>query len=68
MDYLQRTLGLSGEELVACGDGGNDITMIKYAGMGVAMENACEEVKNAADYITDSCDNDGVAKAIERFF
>lgn len=68
LDYLLNTLGFSGEELLACGDGGNDITMIKYAGMGVAMENACEEVKAAAGYVTDSCDNDGVAKAIEKFF
>lgn len=68
LDYLLSTLGFTGEELLACGDGGNDITMIKYAGMGVAMENACEEVKKAAQYITDSCDNDGVAKAIEKFF
>lgn len=68
LDYLLGTLGLSGEELLACGDGGNDVTMIKYAGMGVAMENACEEVKKVADYITASCDNDGVAKAIDKFF
>lgn len=68
LDYLLKALNIRREELVACGDGGNDVTMVGYAGMGVAMENACEEVKQAADYITDSCDEDGVAKAIEKFF
>jgi hypothetical protein len=68
LDYLLSTLGLTGDELVACGDGGNDITMIDYAGMGVAMENACDAVKKVADYVTASCDEDGVAKAIEKFF
>ena len=68
LDYLLGTLGLSGEELVACGDGGNDVTMIAYAGMGIAMENACEEVKRVAKDITSSCDEDGVARAIEKYF
>lgn len=68
LDYLLNTLGFSGEELVACGDGRNDVTMIEYAGMGVAMANACEAVKRAANYITTSCDNDGVARVIKKFF
>lgn len=50
--------------MIACGDGFNDISMIKYAGVGVAMANAQEEVKAAADYITVSNDEDGVAKVI----
>ena len=41
--------------------------MIEYAGLGVAMENAFDEVKAVANYITDSNDNDGVAKVIEKF-
>ncbi len=53
---------------MACGDGRNDVTMIAYAGMGVAMANACGEVKGVADYITASCDEDGVAVAIKKFF
>lgn len=61
-------LGMTRAELVACGDGKNDVTMIKYAGMGVAMENACDEVKAVADCVTASCDEDGVARAIEKFF
>ena len=50
--------------MIACGDGFNDISMIEYAGVGVAMANAQEEVKAAADYITVSNDEDGVAKVI----
>lgn len=68
LDVLLRKLGLTKDELVACGDGRNDVTMIDYAGMGVAMDNACEEVKAVANYITSSNDEDGVAKAIEKFF
>jgi hydroxymethylpyrimidine pyrophosphatase-like HAD family hydrolase len=68
LDYLLTTLKLTKEQLIACGDGGNDVTMIDYAGLGVAMKNACEEVKEVADYETDSCDQDGVAKVIEKFF
>ena len=52
---------------MACGDGFNDLTMIKYAGLGVAMANAREEVKACADYITAGNDEDGVALAIENF-
>lgn len=68
LDYLLGSLGIQKEELVACGDGGNDVTMIDYAGMGIAMANACEEVKAVADFQTVSCDEDGVAVAIETFF
>lgn len=68
LDVLLHTIGVKQEELVACGDGRNDVTMIRYAGMGVAMENACDEVKQVADYMADSCDNDGVAKIIEKFW
>lgn len=60
-------LGLSREQMISCGDGFNDLTMIQYAGMGVAMENATQVVKDAADYITLSNDNDGVAHVIEKF-
>ena len=49
------------------GDAGNDLHMIECAGMGVAMGNAFEEIKEVANYITDTNENDGVAKAIEHF-
>ncbi|WP_461811922.1 Cof-type HAD-IIB family hydrolase [Faecalimonas sp.] len=64
---LGRLLGIKREEIMACGDGMNDLEMLKAAGLGVAMENAMDEVKQAADYITDTNENNGVAKAIEKF-
>lgn len=64
---LGTLLGIQREEIMACGDGGNDLAMIQKAGLGVAMANATEEVKAAADYVTCSNEEDGVAKAIERF-
>lgn len=68
LDYLLNTLGLTGEQLVACGDGRNDVTMVEYAGMGVAMGNACDAVKDVSNYVTASCEEDGVAVAIRKFF
>ena len=59
--------GFSIDEMMAFGDGGNDISMIKYAGTGVAMGNAGEEVKLAADYITTSVDDDGIGNALRHF-
>lgn len=64
---LGKLLGIEREEIMACGDGLNDRAMIEAVGLGVAMENAMEEVKTVADYITVSNDEDGVAKAIEKF-
>lgn len=64
---LGEILGIRREEIMACGDGMNDLEMIREAGLGVAVENAVTEVKEAADYITDSNENDGAAKAIEKF-
>jgi Cof subfamily protein (haloacid dehalogenase superfamily) len=64
---LGELLGIRREEIMACGDGMNDIAMLKAVGLGVAMENAEPEVREAADYITTSNDEDGVAKAIEKF-
>ena len=64
---LAKHLGLNKDNVMTLGDAGNDLHMIKYAGLGIAMGNAFDEVKEAADYITDSNDNDGVAKAIEKF-
>ena len=64
---LGALLGIRKEEIMACGDGMNDIAMLKVVGLGVAMANADPEVREAADYITASNDEDGVAKAIEKF-
>jgi hydroxymethylpyrimidine pyrophosphatase-like HAD family hydrolase len=52
---------------MAFGDGSNDLTMIQAAGLGVAMANACDEVRAAADYVTTSNDEAGVAAALQRF-
>jgi Cof subfamily protein (haloacid dehalogenase superfamily) len=59
--------GISSEQVICIGDNENDLSMIEYAGLGVAMGNATEELKLAADYITDTNENDGVAKVIEKF-
>ena len=55
------------EATMAFGDGGNDIAMLRHAKIGVAMGNADEEVKQAADYVTASVENDGVWKALKHF-
>ena len=52
---------------MAFGDGGNDIGMLRHAGIGVAMGNANDDVKNAADYITTSVDENGIAHALKHF-
>lgn len=63
---LGRMLGIRRKEIMAFGDGDNDIAMLREAGFGVAMANADEQVKAAADYITLSNEEEGVAEAIER--
>lgn len=64
---LLEKIGLSTDVLMAFGDGYNDLSMLKLAGMGVAMENAAPEVKAEADYVTLSNEEDGVAAALEHF-
>ena len=59
--------GISREETIAFGDGENDIGMLRYAGIGVALGNAGEEVKAAALYVTADIDDDGIWKALEHF-
>ncbi|MCQ2391040.1 MAG: Cof-type HAD-IIB family hydrolase [Kiritimatiellae bacterium] len=60
-------LGLTLDNCMSFGDGANDLTMIEAAGTGVAMSNACPEVLAAADYVTTSNDEDGVAAALRHF-
>ena len=64
---LGEYLGIKQEEIIACGDAGNDLSMVKYAGLGVAMENATDDVKEAADYITLSNDEDGIVHVVNKF-
>lgn len=59
--------GVSREEIIAVGDNYNDLDMIKYAGLGIAMGNAEEEILKAADYVTLSNEEDGVKKVIDEF-
>lgn len=64
---LTEFYGFKREEVICIGDGENDLSMIKYAGLGVAMGNAPDYVKKEADYITETNDKDGVAEIIEKF-
>ena len=64
---LADTLGVSHEKTIAFGDGLNDVSMLRAAGLGIAMENADDEIKEAADWVTASCDEDGVAIGIRRY-
>ena len=66
LSFLLNYLGMKREELMACGDGYNDLSMIEYAGLGIAM-NAQAVVKKAADYVTLSNEEDGVAAAVKKF-
>lgn len=59
--------GITREQIICIGDSENDLSMIKFAGLGVAMGNADEDVKTAAQYITESNNCDGVARVIEKF-
>lgn len=64
MESMGRCLGLQREEMMAFGDGGNDIEMLDYAGLGVAMGNAAEEVQRHADYVTTNVDDEGILHAL----
>ena len=65
LSILLDRIGMKREELIAFGDGYNDTPMLQFAGMGVAMGNAAEEIKKAADMVTWSNNDDGVAIALE---
>lgn len=67
LQRLVTSLGLTMDQMICCGDGFNDVAMIEAAGLGVAMSNAQDVVKNVADYITDSNDNEGIVQVIQRF-
>lgn len=64
---LLEVLDIPVEQMIACGDGYNDLSMIEFAGLGVAMENAVLPVRTAADYVTYSNNEDGVAHVVEKF-
>ena len=67
LDRLISSLGISRKEVIACGDGYNDLSMIRFAGLGVAMANAAKDIQSEADFVTLSNEEDGVAHVIEHF-
>ena len=64
---LAEKLGIEREEIMTIGDGNNDVEMLEFAGIGIAMGNGTESAKKAANYVTDTNENHGVAKAIEKY-
>ncbi len=64
---MAAALDIDLRQTIAFGDGGNDIPILRAAGIGIAMGNAGDEVKKAADYITSSVDDDGIMKALQNF-
>lgn len=68
IEFLINRYDIDKKDIIAIGDNYNDKGMIEFAGMGVAMGNAPEEIKAAANYITDTNNNDGVAKALQYCF
>jgi hypothetical protein len=67
VEFLCELWGIKKEEVLTIGDQNNDIDLIQAGGIGVAMGNATEELKSCADFITDTVDNDGFVKAVEKF-
>lgn len=67
IDIFCKHFGITREQTMAFGDGGNDITMLQYVGLGVAMGNANPEVKAIADFITEDVDNHGISHALQHF-
>ncbi|WP_162927669.1 Cof-type HAD-IIB family hydrolase [Bacillus sp. Y1] len=67
LHQLTQKLGIKAEEVIAIGDSYNDITMIEFAGLGVAMGNAPDAIKEIANHVTETNNNDGVAKVVEDF-
>ena len=67
VDKIIEYFGIPLEETMAFGDGGNDIPMLRHVGIGVAMGNAENDVKQVADYVTASVDEDGIEKALRHF-
>lgn len=67
LERMLESVGLHRRNAICCGDGFNDISMIEYAGLGVAMGNAQPEVKEVADYITGTNDEDGLVEVINEF-
>lgn len=68
IEFLAARYGIVRDEIIAIGDNYNDKEMIEFAGAGVAMGNAPDEIKRVSDYVTDTNNHDGVAKALDHYF
>jgi len=68
MQFIMEMYGLKQEEVIAIGDNYNDKGMIEFAGLGIAMGNAPEEIKAVADMVTDTNNQDGVARVLDKIF
>jgi HAD superfamily hydrolase (TIGR01484 family) len=68
LEYVARELGVDAADVLAIGDGRNDIEMLRWAGRGVAMGQAIEEVKEAADAVTDTVYDEGAAQELARYW
>lgn len=67
IDRLAKELNINQSEIIAVGNAGNDLSMVKYAGLGVWVDNVEDELRHEADVIVASNNNDGVAEVVERF-
>ncbi|QNO14065.1 HAD family phosphatase [Alkalicella caledoniensis] len=67
LETILKPMGYTRDQIIAFGDGHNDITMLKYAGVAVAMDNAVQDLKDVADFITLSNEEDGIAHALEKY-
>jgi Cof subfamily protein (haloacid dehalogenase superfamily) len=67
LEFLSKHLGFTGEHTVAFGDGENDIELVEWAGYGVAVANAHDRVKEEAEFVCPSVDEEGVAQVLEAF-
>ena len=66
LEQLAKELNIQPSEIAAIGNAANDIEMLEYAGLAIAMGNASEEVKAVSDIVTDTNENNGVIKAIDQ--
>jgi len=68
LEAIGKLMGVDRSEIIAVGDGYNDISMLKYAGLGVAMGNAPDDIKALCGHVTSTNDEEGVAAVLEEFF
>jgi hypothetical protein len=67
LDTVLRPLGIQRDEVISFGDGHNDLSIINYAGIGIAMGNAVEDLKQAANDITLTNDEDGIYYSLKKY-